>query len=324
MASPIKPQYDTNFTDAVIASTGPKANPRLAQIMPSLLRHLHDFAREVDLTIDEWTAGLEMINKAGQMSDDKRNETQIICDILGLESLVDEITSKILQRDQEGGGATATPSAVLGPFYRPGAPLLPAGASIILPGVSAAFRSSIAGLVARMSGRVVSAGKDPIPIPGATIDLWQGAPNGLYEQQDPDQPDMNLRGRFVTASPNGRYELQCLRPAPYPVPDDGPAGELLALLDRHPWRPAHIHFIVSAPGYRSLTTQIFDCEDPRISDDAVFAVKDALVVSFKEVEQAGGAGGAGGEAAEKRAGDNGQEEVKWELDFDFVLTKMDE
>ncbi|KAK7965058.1 hypothetical protein PG988_010062 [Apiospora saccharicola] len=121
------PEYDSEFTDLVIAATGPKANPRLAQIMPSLVRHLHDFARDVDLTVAEWTAGVDMINAAGQMSDEKRNETQLLCDILGLESLVDEITSKLLQQP----GTTLTPSAILGPFYRASVPELPYGGSIL-------------------------------------------------------------------------------------------------------------------------------------------------------------------------------------------------
>jgi catechol 1,2-dioxygenase len=124
-----------------------------------------------------------------------------------------------------------------------------------------------------LSGRVLSA-TSGLPIAGAELDIWHTAPNGLYEQQDSEQADMNLRGRFVTAA-DGRYGIYCLRPTSYPIPYDGPAGRLLQMLDRHPMRPAHIHFIVSAPGYRSLTTQIFDRRDKHIADDAVFAVKEA-------------------------------------------------
>jgi catechol 1,2-dioxygenase len=117
------------------------------------------------------------------------------------------------------------------------------------------------------------------PIEGAEVDVWHTAPNGLYEQQDPDQPDYNLRGRFMTDA-QGRYSFYCLRPTSYPIPFDGPAGKLLQLMDRHPYRPAHIHLIVSAPGYRQLTTQIFDRSDKYVNDDSVFAVKVELVVDF--------------------------------------------
>ncbi|KAK8056564.1 hypothetical protein PG993_001791 [Apiospora rasikravindrae] len=317
-SSSSKPQYDPEFTDLVIAATGPKANPRLAQIMPSLLRHLHDFAREVDLTVAEWTAGVDLINQAGQMSDNKRNETQLICDILGLESLVDEITSKLLQQP----GTTLTPSAVLGPFYRAAAPDLPYGGSILqLPSASSSSASSppphartngISSAVpdwaqeaparlTHMHGRVLGSATGE-PIPGATVDVWQAAPNGLYEQQDPTQPDMNLRGRFVTRAADGAYSLYCLRPTPYPVPDDGPSGRLLQLLDRHPYRPAHVHFIVSAPGHRTLTTQLFDAEDPYVDNDSVFATKKELCVRFNAVQTT----------------DNNQG-AKWELAYDFTL-----
>ncbi|KAI1824411.1 aromatic compound dioxygenase [Xylaria intraflava] len=231
------------------------------------------------------------------MSTDRRNETQLLCDVLGLESLVDEITSKALLRSSANSNAV-TPSAVLGPFYRADAPVLANGSSII----SAAAQNSpwykaAAPLSAHLSGRVISASTGK-PIPDAVVDVWLAGPNGLYEQQDPNQPDMNLRGRFLTDKA-GRYEMYALRPTAYPIPFDGPAGRLLGLLDRHPYRPAHIHFIVTADGYGSLTTQVFDREDSYTRDDAVFAVKEELLVTFKE-----------------RVGD---EKAKWELVYDFVL-----
>ncbi|KAI2471641.1 aromatic compound dioxygenase [Annulohypoxylon bovei var. microspora] len=288
-----KPKYDPEFTDRVIAATGPKAHPRLKQIMPSLLRHLHDFAREVDLTVAEWMVGVELINEAGRMSDDKRDETVLLGDILGLESLVDEITSKLLLNAD--GDSTATPSAVLGPFYRADAPILPNGSSIVSP--ASGWYAQAAPMRAHVSGRVLAASTGK-PIPGAVVDVWLAGPNGLYEQQDDSQPDMNLRGRFRTDD-QGRYDLYCLRPTAYPVPSDGPAGRLLGLLDRHPFRPAHIHFIVGAPGYRTLTTQVFDVEDGYVENDSVFAVKDELLVRF-----------------EKREGD---ERAKWTLVYDITL-----
>lgn len=237
------------------------------------------------------------------MSDAKRNETQLLCDVLGLESLVDEITSK-----QLAAGGPATPSAILGPFYRAGAPDLPNGASIVRDDLSPSlpWYDRAATDAAFIHGRVFSSSPSPsansttagdgevnteelVPLPGATITVWHAAPNGLYEQQDPNQPDMNLRGRF-TADAAGRYAFYCLRPPPYPVPGDGPAGRLLGQLDRGPYRPAHIHFLVEARGHRTLVTQVFDAEDRWIGDDAVFAVKDGLAVRFVRRQGDGRAG----------------------------------
>jgi catechol 1,2-dioxygenase len=229
------------------------------------------------------------------MSDDRRNETQLLCDIVGLESLVDEITSKLLVTSN-----SETPSAILGPFYRNNAPLLPNGSSIVqrldpsIPWYEQAVADS-----AFIKGRVVSSSGTPIK--GAVVDVWHTAPNGLYEQQDESQPDKNFRGRFETDE-NGRYSFYALRPVPYPIPDDGPAGRLLNLLDRHPYRPGHIHFIVTAPGYRSLTTQLYDDRDEYIEKDAVFAVKDELVVKFVP-----------------RKGDP---QARWSLEYDFVLGRV--
>lgn len=170
------------------------------------------------------------------MSTPSRNETQLICDILGLESLVDDITSKQLAGSTS---AVLTDSAILGPFWRANAPILPMGSSIVhLPSTAAAEHTYL-------HGRVLSAASGR-PLENAVLDIWHTAPNGLYEQQDPNQVDMNLRGRFITAA-DGKYAIYCLRPTTYPIPGDGPAGKLLQLLDRHPMRPAHIHFIVSAP-----------------------------------------------------------------------------
>ncbi|KAI0200495.1 Intradiol ring-cleavage dioxygenase [Astrocystis sublimbata] len=293
-------KYDPNFTDNVIAATGRNANPRLAQAMPALLRHLHDFAREIDLTVAEWLACVDMINEAGRMSTDKRNETQLICDILGLESLVDEITSKLLLR--ESGKANApTPSAILGPFYRADAPILANGSSIVSPKTQdTPWYKEAEPLLAHISGQVVSASTQK-PIRDAVVDVWLAGPNGLYEQQDPTQPDMNLRGRFRTDE-EGRYEMYALRPTAYPIPFDGPAGRLLTMLDRHPYRPAHIHFIVTASDHGTLVTQVFDSDDKYTTDDAVFAVKKELLVEFKE-----------------RKGDD---KAKWELTYDFALREV--
>ncbi|TKA66349.1 hypothetical protein B0A55_08246 [Friedmanniomyces simplex] len=260
-------RFDPHFTDAVINATGPKANPRLRKVMASLTRHLHDFCRENEITVDEYMAGIDLINATGKWSDDKRNEGQLLSDIIGLESLVDEITYTLA-----GEAADApTSTAILGPFWRKDAPKRKMGDSIVLKDMEGSDHTL-------MHGRVLdfNTGK---PIDNAEIDIWHTAPNGLYEQQDPDQPDMNLRGRFFTG-PDGEYSFYCLKPTSYPVPNDGPAGKLLEMLDRHPMRPAHIHFILTAEGYKPLTTQIFDKEDKHIDNDSVFAVKDSLVVDF--------------------------------------------
>lgn len=235
------------------------------------------------------------------MSDDSRNETQLLCSVLGLETLVDAITSRENQSADAASNPSyvynlpPTPSNILGPFYRFNAPLLPAASSIVAPQNRDAYIES----TTFFSGRVLSTLGEPIA--GATLDVWHAAPNGMYEQQDEHQPDMDLRGRFMT-DPNGVFSLFCLRPVPYPIPDDGPVGSLLACLDRHPFRPAHIHVIVSAPGHRTLTTQLYDSQDPWLSDDTVFAVKPELVVEFMPLE--------------------GAPDAVWKVKFDFVLAKQ--
>ncbi|KAF1971272.1 aromatic compound dioxygenase [Bimuria novae-zelandiae CBS 107.79] len=264
-------KFNPNFTQAVINATGPKATPRVRQLTTSLIQHLHDYARENELTVDEWMAGLELMNEAGRMSDNKRNEGQLLCDIFGLESLVDEITYKLASSATDEPTATA----ILGPFWRADAPHKAMGESIVtgLPaGTGDGDRTWVHGTVTDFR-----TGK---PVEGAVLDVWHTAPNGLYEQQDPEQPEMNLRGRFTTGK-DGSYGFYCLRPVPYPIPYDGPAGKVLQALDRHPYRPAHIHFILTAPGYKPIVTQIFDRNSKYIEDDAVFAVKDSLIVDFK-------------------------------------------
>ncbi|GAB7359697.1 hypothetical protein MBLNU230_g6872t1 [Neophaeotheca triangularis] len=265
-------RFDPDFTQSVINATGPKANPRLKQVIGSLIQHLHDFARENEITVDEWMAATELINEAGRMSDNKRNEGQLLQDILGIESLVDEITYKKASEALDA----PTASAILGPFWRKDAPRRAMGDSIVTNNIPQGDHT-------HMHGRVLDAHTGQA-VENAELDIWHTAPNGLYEQQDPEQPDMNLRGRFCTPA-DGAYSLYCLRPTSYPIPFDGPTGTLLQLLDRHPMRPAHIHFIVSAPGYKPLVTQIFDRRDGYVANDSVFAVKDSLVVDF--VEKAG-------------------------------------
>ena len=228
------PRFDPTFTKRVVEAMGPKTSPRMREVMTSLIQHVHDFAREIELTVDEWMAGVQLMNWAGQMSDDKRNEGQLVCDVIGLESLVDEITYKKASEAAD----TATRTAILGPFFRHDAPVRKKGETII-------FDTPEDGQVVYMYGTVTDA-KTKGPLANATVDVWEASTNGLYEQQDPNQQDCNLRGKFTTDD-KGEYAFYCLRPTPYPVPEDGPAGRILKLLDRHPYRPAHIHLIVSCP-----------------------------------------------------------------------------
>ncbi|CEL02780.1 Intradiol ring-cleavage dioxygenase [Aspergillus pseudodeflectus] len=264
-------RFDPNFTENVVSAMGENVNPRFRQLMASLIRHVHDFARENELTVDEWMAGVQLMNWAGQMSDAKRNEGQLVCDVIGLESLVDEITFKLA--DEATDAPTAT--AILGPFFRADTPYRSNGETIVKT-----VPKDGKGEIAYMTGQVVDF-ETKKPLVNADVEVWQASTNGLYEQQDPEQEEFNLRGKFKTDA-EGRYSFYCLRPTPYPVPDDGPAGKLLKLMDRHPFRPAHIHIIATCEGYKPLTTQIFDRSDPYLTNDSVFAVKDSLIVDFVE------------------------------------------
>ncbi|EXJ76169.1 uncharacterized protein A1O5_00677 [Cladophialophora psammophila CBS 110553] len=282
-------RFDPNFTQNVINAMGPKTSPRMREIMTSLTRHLHDFAREVELTVDEWAEGVQLINWAGQMSNDRRNEGQLVCDVVGLETLVDEITYKKAAEAAD----LATQSAILGPFFQTDHTIRKKGESI-------STNTPEDAEVVYLYGRVVDATTKK-PLANASVDVWEASTNGLYEQQDENQPKSNLCGKFYTDE-NGEYGFYCLRPTPYPIPYDGPAGKLLQLLDRHPYRPAHIHFIVLAEGYKPITTQIFDKDSKYLDDDSVFAVKDSLIVEFVARQ--------------------GDEKAKKELKYDILMAPL--
>jgi len=272
MAANGQSRFDPNFTDHVIETIGPKTGPRERQVLGALIRHIHDFAREVELTVDEWMLGVHFVNSIGQISDSKRNEGQRISDVIGLESLVDEIAHKLMTES----GQDPTSSSILGPFWSPNAPFRELGGSIIQD-------HAPLGKPALMHGKVTDllTGKG---IPNAIVDIWQASSNGKYDFQDPEnQTDNNLRGKFRTDA-KGEYHFYMLKPTAYSLPTDGPAGVLLKLLDRHPMRPAHVHLMITAPEYRAVTTQIFPSDDPYLTTDTVFAVKDDLVVEFKPRE----------------------------------------
>ncbi len=248
------------ITAAAVASFDNCPNPRLRLLVQALVRHLHAFAREVNLTQAEWEAAIQILTATGNITTDRRQEFILWSDTLGLSMLIDA-----LAHGHDGAG---TESTVLGPFYVPGAPLREFGASISERPVQTPVR---------VHGRVLAA--DGNPIAGAELDVWQNGENRLYTVQDPEAPEEHLRGRFHTR-PDGSYAFLGVRPLPYPVPDDGPVGAMIAATGRHPYRPAHIHMIVSAPGYQTLTTHIFDSQSAYLDSDAVFAVKPSLVREF--------------------------------------------
>ncbi|KAH6610591.1 catechol dioxygenase [Trichoderma cornu-damae] len=277
-------RFDPTFTQRVVDTMGPNMTQRNREVMSALLRHLHDFAREVELTVDEWMTGVHFINAVGQISTKTRNEAHRVSDVLGLESLVDEIANKIVAE----GDVDPTSSSILGPFWSPNAPFRENGGSIIQ-------NPNPDGRVALMHGTITDllTGK---PIAGAVFDIWQASANGKYDFQDPEnQAPNNLRGKF-RADADGRYWFYCYHPTAYSLPTDGPAYSLLSLMDRHPMRPAHIHIMhradgrltkgvqVTHPEYKGCTTQLYPKDDPWLATDTVFAVKDDLVIDFKPLE----------------------------------------
>lgn len=252
-----------DITTAVVGSFAATDDPRLGSIMQSLTRHLHAFVRDVALTESEWLEAIRFLTETGQMCSDKRQEFILLSDVLGISMLVD-----LVAHDRP---ETATESTVLGPFHRDGAPEMPAGANIA-PLDTAAVPTLV-------SGRVLD--NDGNPIRNAELDIWQTASNGLYDSQDPELGEaLHMRGKFRTDAA-GRYSFRTVRPVHYQIPSDGPVGRMLRATGRHAWRPAHIHFAVSADGYEPLTTHIFDSEDPYLQSDAVFAVKRSLVCRFE-------------------------------------------
>lgn len=263
--------YDPTLTPRVINAMGPKTPERARKVLGSLISHIHEFAREIDLTWDEWFIGVKFLNSIGQASSAVRNEGQRISDILGLESLVDEISHKLALQNDEA----PTSTSILGPFWSPNTPFRNNGDSIIL--------SPHEGQVALMHGTVTDI-ETKKPIANAVVDIWEASSNGKYDFQDPqNQVPSNLRGKFRTDE-NGNYHFYCLRPTAYSLPTEGPAFELLTLMDRSPMRPAHIHLMITHPDYHTVITQLYPDDDPYLATDSVFAVKNDLVVHFDPLE----------------------------------------
>jgi protocatechuate 3,4-dioxygenase beta subunit len=254
-------QRDQQLLDEVLASFEAE-DPRLQTIMGAAARHLHAFVREVGLTHAEWEAGISFLTAVGQTCTPERQEMILLSDVLGVSSAM-ELTSA-------SSSAEATANTVLGPFYVPDSPWRENGDSVVET-EDAGPRVQVRGCVRDTAGQ---------PLAGATVDVWQNASNQLYAVQDPNQHPHNLRGRFRSAE-DGSFHFETVRPVAYAIPADGPVGALLALLGRHPWRPAHIHFLVTAPGYAPLTTHVFDRASEYLDSDAVFGVEESLITSFR-------------------------------------------
>jgi len=252
---------ETELTEAVIRSFDDTPNARAKFLLQELVKSLHDYVSKTGLTFEEWDYAIDFLTRTGQKCTHTRQEFILLSDVLGVSMLVDAIN----HRKPDG----ATESTVLGPFYAEGAPDLPHGSDIAHGGP---------GEPTEVSGRVLT--PEGKPIKGAVLDVWQTAANALYSTQDPKQDRFNMRGRFRTDD-KGAFHFRTVKPVSYPVPTDGPVGKVLNAMGRHPMRPAHIHFIVSAPGFEPVATHLFVNGDPYLDSDVVFAVKNSLVVDFK-------------------------------------------
>jgi protocatechuate 3,4-dioxygenase beta subunit len=272
---------ENNITNSALDRISDCRDLRFKNLMTAFIRHLHDFAREVTLTPEEWHAAIEFLTAVGHITDDKRQEFILLSDILGLSALVDLIANA-------GKPSGATESSLLGPFYVEGVPEMPLNADIA--GETAGERIVVRGSVRSTGGE---------PIAGALIEVWQAAPNGLYDVQDESRSEINLRGTF-RSDDDGMFVFRSVKTASYPVPSDGPAGKMLRALGRHPYRPAHVHFKISAPNHQTLTTALYLKGDKYLDSDAVFGSRQSLVVGYRP-----------------SADDSAAIEA---LDFDFVLS----
>ena len=274
--------------EVVNARMGPGVDPRLREVMAVVVKHLHAAVKEIEPTHEEWLAAIRFLTDVGHTCTDWRQEFILLSDTLGVSMLVDAIN----HRRPSG----ATENTILGPFHVPDAPRYPHGADIRLDGKGEP-------MVVR--GRVVDTGGNPVP--GALIDVWQTNEDGFYDvQQKGVQPDWNLRGVFTTDEAGG-YWFRSAKPRHYPIPDDGPVGRMLGSLGRHPNRAAHVHFIVTAPGYDPVITHIFTPDCRYLGEDAVFGVKESLVADFRKVEDPAQAERLGVVAP------------FWAVDWDFTL-----
>lgn len=283
------PYFDeATSADVVNSRMGNDVSPRLREVMTVLVKHLHAAVKEIEPTHNEWLTAIKFLTETGQMCADWRQEYILLSDVLGVSMLVDAINHR--------RPSAATPNTILGPFYVANAPRYANGTNICLDGK---------GQPMVISGRVLDVNGNAIP--NATLDVWQTNDDGFYDvQQKNVQPDHNLRGVF-SSDDNGAYWFKSVKPRHYPIPDDGPVGKLLRSLGRHPNRAAHVHFIVTAPGFESVITHIFAPDCPYLTEDTVFGVKRDLVAEFIEVKD------------EAVAGELGVAVPFWKVEWNFTL-----
>ena len=281
---------EENSVEVVIGRNANSRDERLKEVIAVITRKLHEAVKEIEPTQEEWFKAIMFLTDTGHLCNEWRQEFILLSDVLGVSMLVDAINN----RKPSG----ASESTVLGPFHVADAPELPMGANICLD--QKGEDMVIHGRILDTEGR---------PIANAVLDVWQANDEGFYDvQQKGIQPDFNLRGVFRTGE-DGRYWFRAVKPKFYPIPDDGTVGKLLGDLGRHPYRPAHLHFILKADGFETLTTHIFDPHDPYINSDAVFGVKESLLADFRRVDDA-----------------NRAQELEfsgwfWEVEYDFVLAR---
>ncbi|WP_127114461.1 dioxygenase [Shimia sediminis] len=270
---------EESSVEAVLGRNGSNADDRLVQVWGALVKHLHAFAKEIELRQDEWDLAIDFLTATGQICDENRQEFILLSDVMGFSMLTDAINN----RRPEG----ATENTVFGPFHVENAPEYEMGANISLDGK---------GQSCLFEGRVLDLEGNPVE--GARVDVWCDNEDGYYDVQQPGiQPKWNNRGVFTTGS-DGKYSFKGSKPVSYPIPHDGPVGKLLIKLDRHPYRPAHMHYMVTAPGFQKIVTHTFVGEDEYLKSDAVFGVKASLVAPFVE---------------------NTEGDTMWRSPFDFVM-----
>lgn len=258
---------EASVTAAVLEAMSKAPNARVREIAAAFVKHMHAFAREVRLTEEELAFGCDFLNRIGKQSSDTHNEAILFSDTIGFSTLVCLLNNG-------AGGPTETAAALLGPFWRMHSPRTANGGTIV--------RSSTPGPALFASGRVTDL--KGAPLAGVEVDVWHSSPAGMYENQDETQADMNLRGKFTTDA-EGRFSFRSVKPAGYQVPVDGPVGDMLRAQQRHPYRPAHLHFLAFKPGFKTLITQIFVSGDEHLDSDVVFGVTQALVGDFKRHEE---------------------------------------
>lgn len=280
---------EENSAEVVVSQNANAKNQRLGEVMSILTRHLHAAIKEIEPTQNEWMSAIKFLTETGHMCDDWRQEYILLSDILGVSMLVDAINTR--------RPIGASENTVLGPFHVGGSPEYEMGANICLDGK---------GEDLLVSGRIIDIQGDPIN--NVKIDVWQANDEGFYDvQQKGIQPDYNLRGVFHTGQ-DGRYWFKGVRPKYYPIPTDGPVGKLLEDLGRHPFRPAHLHYLITKDGYEPVTTHIFDPDDPYINSDSVFGVKESLIADFNRIDDP------------KKLSEHGFDgDFYWDVNFDFIM-----